>query len=297
MENEFSQPENAPQPKKSKRMKTTTWLMITTIVVLCGYYLALGVYKNRAQKDHRADSLKQAELLAAKQNAPVQLTDTLINTDYLMGKLNPVTNLSFTDAQVPYASRSGMYVREEAYTAFKKMYDAALKDGVRLMIISATRTFDAQKGIWEAKWNGSRSVEGKNLATAVPDPVERARIILKYSSMPGTSRHHWGTDLDLNSMDPAYFNTAAGKKIYDWLVQHAKEYGFGQPYCEKGEKRPSGYEEEKWHWSYLPLSRQYTSAWLTMVKYSDIKGFKGAETAEKLNVIRDYVEGINPDCK
>ena len=31
--------------------------------------------------------------------------------------------------------------------------------------------------------------------------------------MPGTSRHHWGTDIDFNSVDPAYFKTATGIKV------------------------------------------------------------------------------------
>jgi LAS superfamily LD-carboxypeptidase LdcB len=115
--------------------------------------------------------------------------------------------------------------------------------------------------------------------------------------MPGTSRHHWGTDVDLNSMDPKYFDTEAGKKIYDWLKTNASAYGFGQPYCAKGADRATGYEEEKWHWSYLPIARQCTDAYQRKVKYSDITGFSGSETAEELKVIEDYVMGINKSCK
>jgi LAS superfamily LD-carboxypeptidase LdcB len=140
-------------------------------------------------------------------------------------------------------------------------------------------------------------VEGKNLSASVADPAERARIILKYSSMPGTSRHHWGTDVDLNSIDPKYFETANGKKIYEWLSAHASEYGFCQPYNAKGNKRPAGYEEEKWHWSYMPLAKQCLNAYKAKVTYADFKGFLGYETAEKLKVIENYVMGINPDCK
>ncbi len=64
--------------------------------------------------------------------------------------------------------------------------------------------------------------------------------------MPG-ARHHWGTDFDLNALNNAYFNTKDGKRIYDWLTQHAAEFGFCQPYTAKGgpDGRPIGYEEEK----------------------------------------------------
>ena len=32
--------------------------------------------------------------------------------------------------------------------------------------------------------------------------------------MPSTSRHHWGTDLDLNNLNNSYFTSGKGKKIY-----------------------------------------------------------------------------------
>jgi LAS superfamily LD-carboxypeptidase LdcB len=253
------------------------------------------------QKNHKKTGDDQDTMVQKEQNrsmqTPVANLDSVLDVSYLMGKFSPSKEVSFTEIPLPYANRAGQYLREETLAAFKNMYNEALKDGVSLAIISATRNFDAQKGIWEANWSGKRIVDGKNLATAVADPVERARIILKFSSMPGTSRHHWGTDIDLNSMDPKYFETDTGKKMYDWLVKNASNYGFGQPYCAKGEQRPTGYEEEKWHWSYLPISKQCINAWKNKVTYDDITGFSGSETAEKLKVIENYVMGVNPDCK
>ncbi|NJK84501.1 MAG: M15 family metallopeptidase [Saprospiraceae bacterium] len=52
----------------------------------------------------------------------------------------------------------------------------------------------------------------KTAAATTPNPQERALKILKYSSMPGTSRHHWGTDIDLNSFSNSYFEQGEGKK-------------------------------------------------------------------------------------
>lgn len=279
--------------KKRNMMKTTTWLMIAAIAVLGGYYTTVTYKKHHDKLTTTSDTTLQQR----NQQVKVANLDSILDVQYLIGKFSPSKEVSFTEVAMPYANREGLYVREETFAAFKNMYQAALNDGVKLVIISATRTFDAQKGIWEAKWTGKRIVEGKNLATAIADPVERARIILKYSSMPGTSRHHWGTDIDLNSMDPKFFDTESGKKMYDWLSKNAASFGFGQPYCAKGEKRTTGYEEEKWHWSYLPVSKQCTAAWKSKVTYADITGFSGSETAEKLKVIDDYVMGINPDCK
>jgi hypothetical protein len=115
--------------------------------------------------------------------------------------------------------------------------------------------------------------------------------------MPGTSRHHWGTDIDINSVEPDYFLTKKGKAEYDWLVKNAARFGFCQPYSPKGADRPNGYEEEKWHWSYMPLSKNFLSQYPTIVSYADIRGFDGDVAAESLKVIDNYVLGVNVDCK
>ena len=217
--------------------------------------------------------------------------------DYLMGKFDPAAHPDFVEIAAGYANRPGMYLRRDAYEAFLSMHAAALKAGVRLQIISAARNFTAQKGIWEAKWTGSRLIEnGKNAAQAYPDPVQRALKILEYSSMPGSSRHHWGTDIDLNNLSPEFFKSGQGKKIHDWLTAHAAEYGFCQPYSPKGADRPYGYNEEAWHWSYTPVSRQLMALAGQILKNEDITGFAGAETAKEIDVVGKYVLGIYPGC-
>ncbi|MCK4760092.1 MAG: M15 family metallopeptidase, partial [Candidatus Aminicenantes bacterium] len=179
---------------------------------------------------------------------------------------------------------------------FIKMHEAAFQAGIQLTIVSATRNFDSQKSIWERKWSGQTHVEGKNLSKAIGDPVERAKIILKFSSMPGTSRHHWGTDIDLNALENDYFETELGKRTYTWLKENASVYGFCQTYTPKNSSRPSGYEEEKWHWSYIPLAKSFLSQYIQKVSYDDLKGFEGWETAKKLRVIKNYVLSIDKGC-
>ncbi len=221
---------------------------------------------------------------------------TPYSTEYLLGKFNPKTDTSFLAIPLTYCSHEAMYLRKEALHAFIEMADAAKKDGISIKIISATRTFNDQKMVWEAKWNGSRLVNGLNLAQTIHDPTERAKKILHYSSMPGTSRHHWGTDIDINNLEPAYYNTPYGKKVYAWMKTNAAHFGFCNPYSIKNEYRPNGYEEEKWHWSYMPLSSELLIDYLHEIKPELILGFAGAETALKVNIIAFYVQGINPDC-
>ncbi|MEM9886486.1 MAG: M15 family metallopeptidase [Bacteroidota bacterium] len=221
----------------------------------------------------------------------------ILTLDYVMGKYEPAEQEDFIEIARVHADRAGMYLRKDTYAAFIDMYEAAKKEGIYLQIRSATRNFDYQKRIWENKWTGKTKVEnGENLAQTTPDAKERALKILRFSSMPSTSRHHWGTDIDFNAFNNEYFATGEGKKIYDWLAANAVDYGFCQPYTAKGAARPNGYNEEKWHWSYLPIAEHLTTFAKEHLRDSLIQGFQGAQTAEQIGVVEKYVLGINELC-
>jgi len=202
----------------------------------------------------------------------------------LLGQLDPAKDTGFVKIEMKYTSKENIYLRKEVYSQLTKMIDAASKDGVKLIVISATRNFNYQKGIWENKW--------KNKTNVKASAAERARSIMRYSAMPGASRHHWGTDIDFNSVSPDFFKSGDGKKIYQWLLQHGAEYGFRQTYTSKLEGR-TGYEEEYWHWSYMPLAEQMLAEYNRQITYADFTGFSGAEAAKELRVIEDFVNGIS----
>ena len=248
-------------------------------------------------RQHAVGSGPQEAVAAKPEADSLPMAGQAFTTDYLMGRFDPSSHPDFTLVSTKYASREGLYLRKDTYEAFLKMYEAAKKDGITLTILSATRNFDYQKGLWEAKWTGARTIEdGKDASKAYPAPTSRALKILEYSSMPGSSRHHWGTDMDLNALNNEHFETGQGLKTYEWLTANASAYGFCQPYSPKGNTRPYGYNEEKWHWSYLPVAQPLTQ--LAREKLTDemIQGFKGAETAKSIGIVEKYVLGINPDC-
>lgn len=218
------------------------------------------------------------------------------SSEYLLGKFIPASHPDFSIIPEKYSTKKDLYLRKEVLAAFQQMHAKAAKEGILLKVVSATRNFSDQRKIWEKKWNGQTLVSGKNLALTVRNPVDRAKIIMKYSAMPGTSRHHWGTDIDINSVSPSYFETQKGKKEYQWLVEHAATYGFCQVYSEKGASRSSGYEVEKWHWSYMPTTKKLLQEYQTQISETDISGFLGAETAKKMKVVETYVLAINSNC-
>lgn len=238
-----------------------------------------------------------SEEVPAAKEAPAADTPPRYDLDYVMGKFEPAEHADFVRIEARYADRSDRYMHREAYEAFVRMHDAAASEGVALKIISAARSFQYQKGIWEKKWTGERLVDGKDLSKTLPDPVARARKILEYSSMPGSSRHHWGTDIDINSLENSYFGKGKGLKEYTWLKAHASEYGFCQVYTEFGETRTTGYFAEKWHWSYMPLARELTNLAESELRDEMLQGFKGQEATKGIGIVKNYVLGVDQECR
>ncbi|CAM1346786.1 M15 family metallopeptidase [Tenacibaculum insulae] len=205
------------------------------------------------------------------------------DNNFVLGKFDYKKDTTFSKVDKIHSSKT-LYINKEVYSSFIKMFNHAKKENIDLKIISGTRNFYEQKSIWERKW-----LKYQNLK-----PINRALKILEYSSMPSTSRHHWGTDIDLNNLNNSYFETGKGKKEYQWLVKNAKTYGFTQVYTSKKNGR-KGYNMEKWHWSYIPLSEKYLNFYNNKIKLRDISDFKGAKLAIELNVIQIYVNGINKE--
>jgi LAS superfamily LD-carboxypeptidase LdcB len=226
--------------------------------------------------------------------------------DVLSGKFNPSKNETFQIIPTQYSTQASSYMHGRALEAFMAMAEDAKKDGFTIYINSAFRDFSSQKYIWESKFNGQRLVEGKNLKKEISDEKVRALKILEYSSMPGTSRHHWGTDIDIGynkNINQMLTNTAyesgEGLQFYNWMQKHASDYGFCQPYKESPKKRniniKYGYQEEKWHWSYKPLSSEYLKTYIENAKKFTPSGFAGSSAGAELYL--DYVRNIHQDCK
>lgn len=281
--------ENNPKNKKFNYI-----FPIILIVVLIAYFLLQK--KLRAQVSFDNTSISCVSGFHFEKNDFVLPSDSCeALKNFLLGKYDPRKDTSFIAVNSKYTNRPGLYMKKVAYKAYIAMFEAAKKDGIALNIVSATRTFDVQKSIWDAKWTGTRLVDGQNVDT-IPNALKRARAVLTYSAMPGTSRHHWGTDVDINNTDTSYFNSEKGKKELKWLQQHAHEFGFYQPYA-GAQFKSNGHYEEPWHWSYVALSKKYLRCYRQVIRYQDIYYFEGCETAALLRVIPNYVLFVTEDCQ
>lgn len=249
-------------------------IFITSIFThLCLLYSCSEYTSNNNTIIHVESSIKTKEITKSENN-------NTISKEHLLGKFNPAKDSLFIEVPAKYCLIRTEYVHKDVLKPFIAMHEAAAKQNINLNIISAHRTFDVQKWLWNQKYYKS------------DNPIKVVKEILKYLAMPGTSRHHWGTDIDFLSTKLNYFETEEGKKAYNWLQENAKKYGFSQVYTSD---RENGYKEEKWHWSYIPVANKFQQEYKNNIKYEDFKDFFGCEVAEELNVIENYVFAINKE--
>ncbi len=155
-------------------------------------------------------------------------------------------------------------LRPEVCKAFDRMQKAAAIDGVDIQIVSSFRSFEKQQAIWDGKWLGQRtlySLNGDELEFDALSETERLFSILIWSALPGASRHHWGTDLDV--FDKVSIDSSGHKlelvaseytpdgpcyQLNCWLAENADRFGFYRPYS----KYNGGVAPEAWHISFLP---------------------------------------------
>ena len=176
-------------------------------------------------------------------------------------------------------------LQKEAYLALQKMMKSAKKDGFSIKVVSAYRNFNHQNRIWNRKYTKFIN-QGYSSKQAV-------NKVLEYTAIPGTSRHHWGTEVDL-STDYSLENNKA--KFVRWMDENAHKYGFYRVYTNN--KLRDGYNYESWHYSYRNLSKpmlqQYYKLNLVQIlKNQKIKGSQFFTTQFINNYFQNNVLGIN----
>lgn len=185
-----------------------------------------------------------AGILAAPHLA-FNANDQSFDKDFLIGKSD-------------YAFKGPSWkMQKETYASFIEMKKAAKVDGLNIEVVSAYRSFERQKQIFEGKY--------KRFTKAGLTPLAAIEKIIEYSTIPGTSRHHWGTDIDIidangtprpSSVLQAKHFHGAGPfcKLKEWLNKNAATFGFYEVYTDNAQRK--GFKYEPWHFSYAPVSKQ-----------------------------------------
>lgn len=145
-------------------------------------------------------------------------------------------------------------MHKAAKEAFNRMKLEAAKENIKLEVVSAYRSFQRQKEIFERKY--------KQFTNQGLSPEASLQKIIEYSTIPGTSRHHWGTDLDIidaNAPRPAdvllpsnFHGNGPFCRLKMWLDENSEKFDFYEVYTDNGNRK--GFKYEPWHLSYAPVS-------------------------------------------
>ena len=203
-----------------------------------------------------------------------------INTEILIG---------MDDSRIVSDS---ILLEKETYSAFIKMKDAAEKDGIIIKLVSGFRDFYRQQLIWNNKYKKFTNEFSLDGPTAIKE-------IIRFSTIPGTSRHHWGTEIDIidknfeNEKDllisKKYEEGGIFNSLKKWMDKNSKRFGFYIVYDDDS-NRP-GFEYEPWHYTYKPVSDLYQREFLKLNLKSIISKTK-VEGKEFINdeFIKKYID-------
>jgi len=207
--------------------------------------------------------------------------------ELLLGMIDPSTRDDFCRLD-RYNTHNRMFVHRDVYAPLIALLDAAKRDNINLYVISAFRSFDLQRQIWNRKL-AQRGVSNYH-ALSPSQKYQHIKSVLNYSAMPGSSRHHWGTDIDFCSVSNSFGKSQTGKRYFNWLTENAPKYGFFQAY---NPGRDKGHKNEYWHWSYAPLASKILLAYTASISEEDFSGFSGSNLAGDIDIVQNYVSSVN----
>ncbi len=133
---------------------------------------------------------------------------------------------------------NGQLVDSRIYPSLQAMFDAMRADGIYPVVASGFRTAEKQQSLMDEK---IASLEAEGLSA--PEAQKEAET---WVAIPGTSEHQLGSAVDINA-DGIH---SAGYQVYEWLDEHAHEYGFIHRYP-SDKTKITGISNEPWHYRYV----------------------------------------------
>lgn len=129
----------------------------------------------------------------------------------------------------------------QAACCWNAMYDAALKDGVRLESVSAGyRSLESQEEMFFNRYSPKKTLRRPEVTRLYKRQTYWLRVGKSPSATPGKSNHGWGLAQDIK----------VPRRTFEWMCQNAPKYGFylqGRSKLPNGKKNP---EYEAWHWQF-----------------------------------------------
>jgi len=200
---------------KLKTFKRCYYIFLSILIILF-FTKDINLFGNKFYKNIKIIDEEDDILVLVNKNN--KLTKSYIPKD--LQKLN-----------IKY-SNEDKYLREMAKNSFEKLSKKAKKEGLKIIAVSAYRSFDYQENLF----NNYVVEYGKKYA-------------LKCSAKPGHSEHQTGLAVDVMGSNNDY-NKFAETKEFIWMRENAHKYGFILRYP-KGKENITGFKYEPWHYRYV----------------------------------------------
>lgn len=193
-------------------------------------------------------------------------------------------------------AESSQFALKEVMESYWRLKEEASKAGWRLILVSGHRSFGSQRRIWNRHNRQFSKIEKL-------DQKGRVRAIMSTVSVPGLSRHHWGTELDISE------ETLRGQLVkikpdtpqkvidfYQWMEQNAPRFGFCKVYL--GNK--GSIMDEPWHWTYFPFARVYEQQFMEIKDFSKVWDIKVDDVDYIMrnfrSILKKQIRSVNTEC-
>jgi LAS superfamily LD-carboxypeptidase LdcB len=214
-----------------------------------------------------------------------------------------------SSAHVREVPELGCILHSDALAQTLAMCAAARAVGIDLAVVSGFRDFERQVAIWNAKYCGERELlnrDGRAVRPAHLSASDRVDAILAWSALPGASRHHWGTDIDVidraavawdyrpRLVRAEFDRDGPFARLDGWLTANMAAFGFFRPYV----RDRGGVQPEPWHLSFAPLAVPALAALTPEVLEAALvqSSIQGRETvlARLPQIYARYVTAVDP---
>lgn len=187
-----------------------------------------------------------------------QITDVNADLSRFIVNGNYMLPEGYTPNLAEAVKGSGVYLDYRVAPYYQQMYDAAKADGITLTPVSGYRSYDRQKNNFE-----NRIKEHMNEGL---DRVEATKKAATVIMVPGSSEHNAGLAMDICSLAESFENY----KEFQWLDEHAAEYGFILRYPKDEKSREiTGVVYEPWHYRFVGVeaAKEIKARGITLEEY------------------------------
>lgn len=237
--------------KRAKRKNMIIYIESLAIVVLTVALVIVSVkfsaLKGKISETPSIDINSGNSGVTSSDTSSADLMKAELNKWY-MKLVNPdntvdssfISNVDLLEINSKYTSgsQSSKMLDRRVVESFENMCKAAESDGIALISISSYRTYSYQETLYK-----NRVQRCINEGLSRPEAEKKAATIV---AIPGTSEHHLGLAVDINSVETSFENTAA----FRWLQENAENYGFILRYP-KDKQEITKIIYEPWHYRYV----------------------------------------------